>query len=106
MQMPLAPLRLQLLITPENALTACTPDCKLHGQRRSTHHNQKQQIKQNKNSATVSSGYIRKLPHIANSDRSSRRYQDKPQPRLKILSFQLYSPLPSPAYSTYSAAFA
>ena len=73
--MPFTARLFQRPIRTDRALSSRTSHRKLHGEDRDAHTQQEQQIEQDEYAAAVLSRYIRKPPHISNSDRTARAYQ-------------------------------
>ena len=73
--MPFTARLFQRPIRTDRALSSRTSHRKLHREDRNAHTQQEQQIEQDKHAAAILSRYIRKPPHISNSDRTARAYQ-------------------------------
>ena len=79
-EMPLTALRLERLVALHGAFAAASADGKLHRQYGRAHYDQKQQIKQNEQSAAVLTRYIRKLPDVSDPYRTAGADKQKAQP--------------------------
>ena len=81
--MPFAAGLFQDFISLHRTFAACPSYGKLHGEHGKSHDDQKQQVEQDKNSASVLTCHIRKAPDIANANSAASTDQQKTKPGFK-----------------------